>query len=195
MRILKTLGLRRPALDRRDVTRAEFNHLVALVKERGDVVDRLTKDLEIQLRRMAQMQLELDEVRLAWQRSKRTQSLGPKARTEPPFPCSLRRERGTHPGIAYPPFRPPEHRDCGEVKVFLRDSCSREWVSGLRWRSTCPRKSSHRRRRSTVCSSRRRRECSACPAARSTIAFGRAGSGRCARDVDRSASCSSRSKG
>ena len=75
-RILKALGLRRPALDRRDVTRAEFNHLVALVKERGDVVDKLTKDLEIQLRRIAQMQLELDEVRLAGQRSKRTQSPG-----------------------------------------------------------------------------------------------------------------------
>ena len=97
MRILKTLGLRRPALDRRDVTRAEFNQLVALVKERGDVVDRLTKDLEIQLRRMAQMQLELDEVRLAGQRSSEPNSLGPKARTEPPFPsASLRRERGSH---------------------------------------------------------------------------------------------------
>lgn len=75
-RILKALRLRRPAANRRDVTRAEFDRVVALVKERGDVIDRLAKELDIQLKRIAQMQFELDEVRLAWQRSKRAQSPG-----------------------------------------------------------------------------------------------------------------------
>jgi hypothetical protein len=64
--------VRRSALDRRDVTRREFNQVIDLLHERGEIIAGLMKELQIQFKRMAQIQSELDEVRQAWQRSKRT---------------------------------------------------------------------------------------------------------------------------
>jgi hypothetical protein len=76
VRIPKAPEPRRSALERRDVTRAEFNHVIDLLNERGEILAGLMKELEIQFKRMAQIQSELDELRQAWQRWKRTESGG-----------------------------------------------------------------------------------------------------------------------
>jgi hypothetical protein len=76
VRIPKAPRPRRSALERRDVTRAEFNQVIDLLHERGEILAGLMKELQIQFKRMAQIQSELDEVRQAWQRWKRTDSDG-----------------------------------------------------------------------------------------------------------------------
>jgi hypothetical protein len=55
-----------PKGKRRDVTRAEYNALVDLLNERGPVIAKLRQDLDTQFKRIAQMQVQLDEVRTAW---------------------------------------------------------------------------------------------------------------------------------
>ena len=55
-----------PKAKRRDVTRAEYNILVDLLNERGQVIAKMRQDLETQFKRIAQMQVQLDEVRTAW---------------------------------------------------------------------------------------------------------------------------------
>jgi hypothetical protein len=76
LRVPKPPGARLSAMERRDVTRAEFNQVIDLLHERGEIIAGLMKELEIQFKRMAQIQSELDEVRQAWQRWKRTESDG-----------------------------------------------------------------------------------------------------------------------
>ena len=65
-----------PRAKRRDVTRGEYNALVDLLNERGRIIGEIHRTLDLQFRRMAQMQAELDEVRSAWthRRSKRRAS-------------------------------------------------------------------------------------------------------------------------
>lgn len=48
-----------------EVTRAEFEHLVAAVMETADAVKDMRRELETQFRRIAQMQSELDQIRRA----------------------------------------------------------------------------------------------------------------------------------
>ena len=57
-----------PLAQRVDVTRAEFNRLSTLVKENGAILNDLRHNQDIQLRRIAQMQAELDEISRAWQK-------------------------------------------------------------------------------------------------------------------------------
>ena len=54
------------------MTRAEFNQVIDVLRERGEIINGLRKELEVQFKRIAQIQSELDEVRQAWDRSKRT---------------------------------------------------------------------------------------------------------------------------
>jgi hypothetical protein len=51
-----------PRDGRVDVTRAEFNRVIDILNERGKVLIALQQNQEIQFKRMAQMQAELDEV-------------------------------------------------------------------------------------------------------------------------------------
>jgi hypothetical protein len=63
-----------PKAKRRDVTRAEYNSLVDLLNERGQIIAKMRQDLETQFKRIAQMQVQLDEVRAAWTTRGRTAS-------------------------------------------------------------------------------------------------------------------------
>jgi hypothetical protein len=67
-----------PKAKRRDVTRGEYNGLIETLNERGRIIDEIhhslqtiNKNLDLQFRRMAQMQAELDGIRAAWTRSRR----------------------------------------------------------------------------------------------------------------------------
>lgn len=53
-----------------DVRRAEFNHLIDMLNERADVINRLLQDQQIQFQRIAQIQAELDLMKQAWARLK-----------------------------------------------------------------------------------------------------------------------------
>jgi len=46
-----------------DVRRDEFNHLIDLLNKRGETVNAILRDQEIQLKRIAQMQAELDALK------------------------------------------------------------------------------------------------------------------------------------
>ena len=46
-----------------DVRRQEFNHLIDLLNTRGEVVNLILRDLEIQFQRIAQIQAEVDELK------------------------------------------------------------------------------------------------------------------------------------
>ena len=48
---------------RYDVSREEFNHVIDLLNKRGEVVDAMRRDLEIQFKRIAQLQQELDRMK------------------------------------------------------------------------------------------------------------------------------------
>jgi hypothetical protein len=58
-----------PVGRRMDVTRAEFNRVIALLNERGDIINDLRHNQEMQFRRLAQLQAELDLIRRAWERA------------------------------------------------------------------------------------------------------------------------------
>jgi len=55
-----------------DVTRAEFNRVVEILNERGAILNDLRHNQEIQFRRIAQIQAELDEIKRAWERVRLT---------------------------------------------------------------------------------------------------------------------------
>ena len=57
---------RRSSRDQVDVTRREYNEIVAILDRRGEIIEGLRRELETQFKRMAQIQSELDEVRSAW---------------------------------------------------------------------------------------------------------------------------------
>ena len=50
-------------LNRRDVTRAEYNNIIEVLNQRGEIINTLRHELEVQFKRIAQMQSELDDVR------------------------------------------------------------------------------------------------------------------------------------
>jgi hypothetical protein len=49
-------------LQRNDVTREEFNHVIEMLNERGEIINQIRRELELQFRRMAQIQAQLDRV-------------------------------------------------------------------------------------------------------------------------------------
>jgi len=58
-----------------DVTRAEFNRVIGKLNERGKILQEygealatIRHDLDLQFRRIAQMQAELDQVKRAWEK-------------------------------------------------------------------------------------------------------------------------------
>jgi len=51
-----------------DVTRAEFNDVIRILAERADRLDRIEHALEVQFRRIADLQNEIDQIKLAWAR-------------------------------------------------------------------------------------------------------------------------------
>jgi hypothetical protein len=57
-----------PTFKRVDVTREEFERVNMLLNERGDIINEIRHDLDIQFKRMAQIQGELDEIQRAIQR-------------------------------------------------------------------------------------------------------------------------------
>ena len=60
----------RLASSRIDITRAEFNAVLAVLEERGAFIECLRHDLDVQFTRIAQLQAELDQIRRAWERTK-----------------------------------------------------------------------------------------------------------------------------
>jgi hypothetical protein len=57
-----------PVSRRVDVTRAEFNRVIAILNERGALINGLRDNQEMQFKRIAQLQAELDLLRRAWER-------------------------------------------------------------------------------------------------------------------------------
>ena len=53
---------------RPDVSRAEFNRLVDLLNERSTIINDMRDNQEIQFRRLAQLQAEVDLLKRAWDR-------------------------------------------------------------------------------------------------------------------------------
>jgi hypothetical protein len=54
---------RLPKARRVDVTREEFNHVVELINQRSEIIESHGKELDIQFRRIGQLQAALDEVK------------------------------------------------------------------------------------------------------------------------------------
>ena len=52
-------------MSRTDVTRAEYNNVLEVLNQREEAINDLRRELEVQFKRMAQMQSELDELRRA----------------------------------------------------------------------------------------------------------------------------------
>src|SRR6266850_1569169 len=76
-RFPKERRLRRSPERRFNVTRAEYNHVIDVLNQRAiilnefrDALDALRGESKIQLRRTAEIQADLDEVKRAWQRIK-----------------------------------------------------------------------------------------------------------------------------
>jgi len=57
-----------PVSRRVDVTRAEFNRGIAILNERGVLINGLRDNQEMQFKRIAQLQAELDLLRRAWEK-------------------------------------------------------------------------------------------------------------------------------
>jgi len=51
-----------PRMQRIDVTRAEFNRVIDLLNERGQILNDLRHNQDVQFRRIAQLQAELDRL-------------------------------------------------------------------------------------------------------------------------------------
>jgi hypothetical protein len=49
-----------PKSRRVDVTRAEFDRVIDLLNERGEIIEKMRRDLETQFTRIAQLQAEFD---------------------------------------------------------------------------------------------------------------------------------------
>ena len=58
-----------PVAKRLDVSRAEFNRVIAILNDRGNIINDLRHNQDIQFRRLAQLQAELDLIRRGWERS------------------------------------------------------------------------------------------------------------------------------
>jgi hypothetical protein len=76
-RIPKARHVRRSPLHRRDVTRGEYNRIIDVLNERNVILnalregmDRLERASEVQFKRIAQLQAEVDELRRSWERAK-----------------------------------------------------------------------------------------------------------------------------
>jgi hypothetical protein len=76
-RIPQARYLRRSPESRVDVTRAEYNAIIDILNQRNVILNALRESLErleravdIQFKRTAEIQVELDEVRRAWQKLK-----------------------------------------------------------------------------------------------------------------------------
>ena len=54
-----------PKSRRFDVTREEFNHVIDLLNKRGQVVDEMRRELDVQFKRIAQLQQEIDGIKRA----------------------------------------------------------------------------------------------------------------------------------
>lgn len=48
------------------MTRAEYNDLIEVLNARGEIIDGLRRDLDVQFKRIAQIQAELDTIKHAW---------------------------------------------------------------------------------------------------------------------------------
>jgi hypothetical protein len=75
-RIAKFRVLARSPLSRTDVTRAEYNHIIDIMNKRGEILNALREgvaalrhDSDIQFRRIAQLQADIDDVKRAWART------------------------------------------------------------------------------------------------------------------------------
>jgi hypothetical protein len=68
----RRVGRVRPiAVGRRiDVTRAEFNRVIAILNERGQIINDLRHNQEMQFQRLAQLQAEMDLIRRAWEKTR-----------------------------------------------------------------------------------------------------------------------------
>ena len=71
----RVLGTRRtirriPKVRARAVSRAEHNALVDMLNERGRILDDVQRALQIQFQRIAQIQVELDELRAEFVKTK-----------------------------------------------------------------------------------------------------------------------------
>ena len=60
-----------PLRKRMDVTRSEFNAVIALLNERSEIVNDLRRNQDIQFQRIAQLQAELDVIARAWKKFQR----------------------------------------------------------------------------------------------------------------------------
>jgi hypothetical protein len=60
-----------PLAKRQDVTRGEYNALVELLNTRAELIDDHRRALDIQFKRMAQIQDEVDQLRAAFAKAKR----------------------------------------------------------------------------------------------------------------------------
>jgi hypothetical protein len=52
-----------PEARRLEVKREEFDRVIDLLNERGEVVDRMRRDLDIQFKRIAELQQEIDALK------------------------------------------------------------------------------------------------------------------------------------
>ncbi len=59
-----------PRTQRVDVRREEFNRVIDLLNERGQILNDLRQNQEVQFKRIAQLQAELDQIKRAWDRMK-----------------------------------------------------------------------------------------------------------------------------
>ena len=51
-----------------DVTRDEFDRVIAMLNERGSIMNDLAHNQDVQFKRIAQLQAELDLIKRAWER-------------------------------------------------------------------------------------------------------------------------------
>ena len=70
--IPKVRRLRPSRLSRKDVTRAEFNRVIEILNQRIELINTLRRDVDIQFKRTAQLQADIDDVRRAWMKVKRS---------------------------------------------------------------------------------------------------------------------------
>jgi len=61
-----------PKGQRVDVTRAEFNRAIDIINERGQLISDLRRDLDVQFKRIAQLQAEVDALTRHFDRLKNT---------------------------------------------------------------------------------------------------------------------------
>jgi hypothetical protein len=52
-----------PKSRRVEITREEFDHVIDLLNKRGEIVDQMRRELDVQFKRMAQIQLEIDQIK------------------------------------------------------------------------------------------------------------------------------------